>query len=162
MLQKIEQFYGSKNTIYEDKGNVRAAKKPNFQDFTIPLTQVSVQNTTLANNENDDEIVNPYGDEDDFEIDPNINSEEISENLYLTAYYHCDKGSGFVVEDITDNLNEAKLSFVNPEPDPSNPNTNVDNDEGALWTNVLDEFEPLEYEDKNRIENNVDSCADES
>ena len=148
VLQKIEQFYGSKNTIYEDKGNVRAAKKPNFQDFTIPLTQVSVQNTTLANNENDDEIVNPYGDEDDFEIDPNINSEEISENLYLTAYYHCDKGSGFVVEDITDNLNEAKLSFVNPEPDPSNPNTNVDNDEGALWTNVLDEFEPLEYEDK--------------
>lgn len=151
VLQKIEQFYGNKNTLFEDGTKAqRIAKKPNFQDFSVPLTQMSMQVPTLSNNVNNEaEVVNPYGDEEegfDVDIDPNMNSEEISENLYLSAYYHCDKGSGFVVEDITDNLNEGKLSVTNPQPQ-NNMNPEVQ-EEDTLWTNVLDEFEPLEYEDK--------------
>ena len=77
---------------------------------------------------------------------------------YLSLYYHCDKGSGNIVEDITENNNEGKLYYIeNNQLNNSDINSNLninniqDNNnsyENQLWSNVLDEFEPLEYEDK--------------
>jgi hypothetical protein len=92
-------------------------------------------------------------DDDQFDLDSN-NIEEISENLYLSSYYHCDKGSGDVVEDITDNHNEGQIYYINPQ---ENNNININNIQQEennnvfipdIWSDVLEEFEPLEYEDK--------------
>lgn len=92
--------------------------------------------------------------EDDNSLDEN--AEEISENIYLTAYYHCDKGSGIQIEDISDNGNEAIITYnsmlltsnsisdKNDYDDTNNQNT----EDNVLWSPVLEEYEPLEYEDK--------------
>ena len=152
ILQKIEQYYGMNNTIF---GNNNQKPKPNFQDFHVGLNQVQSSNN-FNNNEND---INNQNDDNDNDIDPNINIEEISENLFLSLYYHCDKGSGNLVEDITENNNEGKLIFVENKLNSNNDlnsNLNINNlnqnnfnsFENQLWSNVLDEFEPLEYEDK--------------
>ena len=95
---------------------------------------------------------------DQFDLDSNCNIEDISENLYLSAYYHCDKGSGDIVEDITDNNNEGKISYINPlmnKNENINDNMNINDAQNEdnifipdLWSDVLEEFEPLEYEDK--------------
>ena len=76
----------------------------------------------------------------DDSLDQNI--EEINEIQYLTAYYHCDKGSGLVVEDITENNLEALVSYN------STADTGEEKFDDIIWTPVLEEFEPLEYEDK--------------
>jgi hypothetical protein len=80
----------------------------------------------------------------DEDISMDHEAEEISENLYLSAYFHCDKGSGVAVEDITEHNTEATITFFNPSPSPESDERNDD----LIWTNVLEEFEPLEYEDK--------------
>ena len=145
ILQKIEQFYGMNNTIF---GNNNQKPKPNFQDFHVGLNQVQSSNN-FNNNEND---INNQNDDNDNDIDPNMNIEEISENLFLSLYYHCDKGSGNLVEDITENNNEGKLIFVENKlnsNDDLNSNLNINNlnqnnfnsFENQLWSNVLDEFE---------------------
>ena len=105
----------------------------------------------IKNNNNENE-------EDQFDIDSNINIEEISENLYLSSYYHCDKGSGDIVEDITDNHNDGKIYYINPNEKNEldiNNNLNINNIKQEnntliidIWSDVLEEFEPLEYEDK--------------
>jgi hypothetical protein len=87
-------------------------------------------------------------DQDD-SIDQQI--EEISEQLYLSAYFHFDKGSGNTIEDITENNNECVILYTNPSVltgdnlTDSDVSSKVDD---FIWTPVLEEFEPLEYEDK--------------
>jgi len=134
VLQKIDQFYGHKNTVLEYNQN--KSRKVDFSDFSVSLANIQ------ENEKNDD---------DDFSIDANC--EEINENLYLSAYFHCDKGNGNFLEDITENSPEAILIITNP------PNLSdlslMDNlpedgkiEDNILWTPMLEEFEPLEYEDK--------------
>ena len=160
ILQKIEHYYGIKNTI--KAGDQNQKKTVGFQDYNVPLEQLSKFNTNM-NNLNETNNIDATNDNinnlnestvDQFDLDSNCNIEDISENLYLSAYYHCDKGSGEVVEDITDNNNEGKIYYVNPL---QNKNTNINinnvqNEENIfipdLWSEVLEEFEPLEYEDK--------------
>ena len=163
VLQKIENYYGIKNTI--NKLSTQNQKKVGFQDYNVPLDQ-------LSNNKNNNmnEIMNKEGEidntitninentEDQFDIDSN-NIEDISENLYLSSYYHCDKGSGDIVEDITDNHNEGKIYYINTQENKElsdiNNNININNTQQEenniipdIWSDVLEEFEPLEYEDK--------------
>ena len=164
ILQKIENYYGIQNTIR--KIGEQSKKNVGFQDYNIPLEQMSNFNKTNITTNNFNETIN--NDEnneninessiDQFDLDSNCNIEDISENLYLSAYYHCDKGSGDVVEDITDNNNEGKIYYVNPflnKNENLNNNINVNNLQNEenlfvpeLWSDVLEEFEPLEYEDK--------------
>jgi hypothetical protein len=80
----------------------------------------------------------------DDSIDQQI--EDISENLYLSAYFHCDKGNGVIVEDITEYNNECVISYTNPGM--LNESASEGGIDDLLWTHVLEEFEPLEYEDK--------------
>ena len=163
ILQKIEHYYGIKNTIKTGDQNLK--KNIGFHDYNVPLEHLSQFNTNMTNlNETNSMEVNNdnmNGNEisvDQFDLDSNCNIEDISESLYLSAYYHCDKGSGEVVEDITDNNNEGKISYVNPQInkiDDINNNININNIQNEenifipdLWSEVLEEFEPLEYEDK--------------
>ena len=159
VLQKIENYYGIKNTI--KKLGEQNQKKVGFQDYNIPLEQVSAFNNNNHNEPANDEINDTNLNEstaDQFDLDSNCNIEDISENLYLSAYYHCDKGSGDIVEDITDNNNEGKISYINPlmnKNENINDNMNINDAQNEdnifipdLWSDVLEEFEPLEYEDK--------------
>ena len=164
VLQKIENYYGIKNTIKKFGEQNNIAKKVGFQNYNIPLEQLSTHNTKNKNNFdytlNDDRLNNDDDNNindtniDNFDLDSNCNIEDISENLYLSSYYHCDKGSGDVVEDITDNHNEGKIVYINPiENNEGNINENINiNNEVSnipeIWSDVLEEFEPLEYEDK--------------
>jgi hypothetical protein len=165
VLQKIENYYGIKNTI--KKFGEQNQKKVGFQDYNVPLEQLSGYNNVNNNNLNEtmnkdginDNPINNENNEDQFDLDSNINIEEISENLYLSSYYHCDKGSGDIVEDITDNHNEGKIYYINPqenkEENDINKNINMNDIQQEnntfipdIWSEVLEEFEPLEYEDK--------------
>ena len=166
VLQKIENYYGIKNTI--KKIGEQNQKKVGFQDYNVPLEQLSPYNNNMNNNFNDtmnndinnDMTMNNMNEStvDQFDLNSNCNIEDISENLYLSAYYHCDKGSGDVVEDITDNNNEGKIYYINPYASQNNninDNININNIQNEenifipdLWSDVLEEFEPLEYEDK--------------
>ena len=165
VLQKIENYYGVKNTI--KKFGEQNQKKVGFQDYNVPLEQLSGYNNVNNNNLNEtmnkdginDNPINNENNEDQFDLDSNINIEEISENLYLSSYYHCDKGSGDIVEDITDNHNEGKIYYINPQENKEenyiNKNININDIQQEnntfipdIWSEVLEEFEPLEYEDK--------------
>jgi hypothetical protein len=163
VLQKIENYYGIKNTV--KKMGEQNKKKVGFQDYNVPLEHISPYNNNMNNNFNDttntdiNDVTNANEREctnDPFDLDSNCNIEDISENLYLSAYYHCDKGSGVVVEDITDNNNKGKIDYVSPPTSNNNINENFNinnqNEENIfipdLWSDVLEEFEPLEYEDK--------------
>lgn len=73
----------------------------------------------------------------------------------MTAYFHCDKGSGVILEDITDNSNEALITYNSMSLSSNAINDKSENDDyggniedNILWSPVLEEFEPLEYEDK--------------
>lgn len=149
VLQKIEHFYGYKNTVFGET-ITKGIKKADFHDYNVPLTQI--QSVTHGNSNEEINQGNNEGDFDDNnndDIDPN--SEDINECYYLSAYYHCDKGSGIIVEDISDNGNDAMLSYIDTSinnPQSQIPQPQIDSDDNTLWTNVLDEFEPLEYEDK--------------
>ena len=159
VLQKIENYYGIKNTINK-LGNQNQIKV-GFQDYNIPLEQLNNNNNNLNDVMNKEGVgedtINYINEnaEDQFDIDSNNNIEDISENLYLSSYYHCDKGSGDVVEDITDNNNEGKIYYLNPQEN-KEFNNNINNTQQEenniyapdIWSDVLEEFEPLEYEDK--------------
>lgn len=96
-------------------------------------------------------------DADDDEINENSNLEDITEDLYLSAYYHMDKGNGDLIEDITRNQNNAKINCIynaNTNKDKKNTksskkeDTSQDDALKAIWSDVLEENDPLEYEDK--------------
>ncbi len=113
-------------------------KRNDFTDFSVPLSEIKSDN---INGESEDEN----------SLDENI--EEISEAIYLTAYFHCDKGSGTAIEDISDNGNEATISYnsmmLSSNQAPENDEyCNGNSEDRVLWSAVLEEFEPLEYEDK--------------
>lgn len=169
IIQKIENYYGTKNKYSNETIGTNAQRgtiQSHFQDFTIPLNQMSSlqgpqdnmkspiqQQQNFDNNENNDQTPStPYlndVDDDGFDISPNTNPDGINETLYLTAYYHCDKGNGLLLEDITEFSNEATLSYIDITDMNSTPNLTMGEEKDkVLWTQVLDEFEPLEYEDK--------------
>ena len=166
VLQKIENYYGVNNTI--KKFGEQTQKKVGFQNYNVPLEQLSTHNPKNNNFDNamNNEGINDNGNnindtsDDNFDLSSNCNIEDISENLYLSSYYHCDKGSGDVVEDITDNHNEGKIYYINHIENNEDNNNNINQDLNInnqmenktnipeIWSDVLEEFEPLEYEDK--------------
>lgn len=72
----------------------------------------------------------------------NNSLEEIDENLYLNLYLRCDKGYGFLVEDISNNSNTAIITITNP----------TTNEYNTLYTNVITDFNI--YQEANENEEN--------
>ena len=60
------------------------------------------------------------------DLDENDFDEDISEDLYLCAYYHCDRGNGEILEDITQNENDAIIKCI------YNDNNNNNNDDKKI------------------------------
>lgn len=109
-----------------------------FTDFSVPLSEIKNENENSDGENSLDEDI-----------------EEISEAIYLTAYYHCDKGSGVGIEDISDNGNDGTIFYNSMLLNNNEKIANMENDDGqmniedqVLWSPVLEEYEPLEYEDK--------------
>ena len=148
MLQKIEQYYGYLNTISNE--NIRRQSNIGFNDYNIPLTQINSVNVNNPNNVGlNISVMGGEDDNQDLDDNPDLNIEDIIENLFLSAYYHCDKGTGYEVEDISDNNNTAYIKYEEDNSINNDINSNNNNlIPKNFWTNVLDEFEPLEYEDK--------------
>ena len=122
VLQKIENYYGIKNTI--NKLGIQNQKKVGFQDYNVPLEQLNNNNN---NNLND--IMNKEGVSDDTMNNINENVED-----------QFDIDSTNNIEDISENNTNNNINNTQQE-----ENNNYIPD---IWSDVLEEFEPLEYEDK--------------
>ena len=167
VLQKIENYYGIMSLLSKNE-KIKMNKKTTFFNYNLSLKQIhrkeSIKeedfDTETSTKRNVPFITAEDLDEDD--INPNANTEEISEDLYLSAYYHMDRGSGDTIEDITKNQNNAKIACIyntdsNQEKKPEKknilkkpkPEVNVQEDDlKRIWSDVLEENDPLEYEDK--------------
>lgn len=167
ILQKIENYYGIiKNLTKNEKEKMK--RKMSFFNYNLTLAQVNkIQNgkdqdddsnflkTYTVVNKSDfakkiDDIKNEDINEDDIDLN---DFDDVSEELYLMAYYHCDKGNGEILEDITQNQYDAVIKCIynandsNAKKDKKDDN-NDDNEMKNIWSEVLDENRPLEYEDK--------------
>jgi len=162
VLQKIENYYGilSHLSKYEKE---KLNKKMTFYNFNLSLNQLDNKQNYI----NDEEDIN--SDSNSKNILLNLKSEDledtefiddIAEDLYLCAYYHCDRGNGELLEDITQsqnnaiikciyNYNDKKDSKKDKKENKEKKEENIEEDEMKnIWSEVLDENRPLEYEDK--------------
>ena len=163
VLQKIENYYGIMSTLSKTE-KTKMNRKNTFFNYNLSLKQLNKKEKDLKEEEDFDTdsktrksviFIKPEELEED-EI--NMNLDEISEDLYLSAYYHMDKGNGDTIDDITNNQNNAKISCIynnaNPTQDKKAPKilkkeeTTQEDDLKQIWSEVLEENDPLEYEDK--------------
>lgn len=77
-----------------------------------------------------------------------INTCQVRIIIKLLAYFHFEKSSGTIIADITDNNLEGYITVTK-----LNNNDNIENEDNnisdeSIWSSVLEEFEPIEYEDK--------------
>ena len=164
ILQKIENYYGIINRLSKTEKQ-KMNKMMTFYNYNLSLNQINYKQNNINNedintdpNSKTNQINN---DDNDDENDDNLNGfvDDISEELYLCAYYHCDRGDGEILEDITQNENNALIKCIyNNNPDKKDKNAKKEkkeNDENNeeetiknIWSEVLDENRPLEYEDK--------------
>ncbi len=148
ILQKIENYYGIKSVLRKDE-NENLNKTMTFFNYSVTFKQIK-EHQNLSKEEDFNTDTNKskktamfvkaeeLGDD---EINENTNIEDIKEDLYLTAYYHMDRGAGDTIEDITNNNNNAKIKCI------YNDSSNED-DLKQIWSDAMQENEPLEYEDK--------------
>jgi hypothetical protein len=147
ILQKIENYYGIMNQLSKEEEN-KLNRNLTFYNYNVTLTEMKKKRLekeedfdTQTDNSKKNLGVIKVGEQDDDAINEQTNLEDIKEDLYLSAYYHMDKGSGDTIEDITKNNNTAKINCIY--------NANSQDDELKLiWTDALEENDPLEYEDK--------------
>ena len=157
ILQKIENYYGIISRLSKAEKE-KMNKMMTFYNYNLSLNQVDEKlNNNLNNNINinNEERINAENDEN------NDYADDIAEDLYLTAYYHCDKGDGEILEDITQNGNNAIIKCIYNDDSDKNKNkknskkekkekeeNNEEDNIKKIWSEVLDENRPLEYEDK--------------
>ena len=151
IFKKIENYYGKRTLARNENDNMNT-----FFNYDLEKQKdsgVAKTNTPYVKSQD-------IQDEDD--IDPNINIDEINEALYLTAYYHMDKGVGRIIEDATDNRNDGLIgSIYNSKALEAQNNQNKKKDEKVekeerekyedlkeMWSGVLELNNPLEFEDK--------------
>ena len=163
VLQKIENYYGITDILSKNE-KAKMNRKTTFFNYNLSLKQMHKKENEEENQVDSKKNV-PFVKaeelDDDDEINQNTNSEEISEDLYLSAYYHMDRGNGDIIEDITKNQNNAKISCIYNNNTNTNQTvekkiiktlkkeeTNPEDDLKNIWTEVLEENDPLEYEDK--------------
>ena len=163
VLQKIQNYYGVKSDLSKDE-KVKMNRRNTFFNYNLSLNQLNKSKDNPKKEEDFDTDTNskkvaPFitPEELEYELNKNTNLEDIKEELYLSAYYHMDRGSGDTIEDITNNQNNAKISCIynsQNNTDKKNLKKSVKKDENQeddlkqIWSDVLEEDEPLEYEDK--------------
>ena len=163
VLKKIENYYGIMNILSKNE-KLKMNKKITFFNYNLSLNQLQKKQKKLKDEEDFDTDNSKKNvpfikieDADDDEINENSNLEDITEDLYLSAYYHMDKGNGELIEDITRNQNNAKINCIynaNTNKDKKNTKSSKKEDPSqddalkAIWSDVLEENDPLEYEDK--------------
>ena len=107
VLQKIENYYGITDILSKNE-KAKMNRKTTFFNYILSLKQMHKKENEEENQVDSKKNV-PFVKaeelDDDDEINQNTNSEEISEDLYLSAYYHMDRGNGDIIEDITKNQN---------------------------------------------------------
>ena len=157
ILQKIENYYGIISRLSRTEKE-KMNKMMTFYNYNLSLNQVDEKlNNNLNNNINinNEEGINAENDAN------NDYGDDIAEDLYLTAYFHCDKGDGEILEDITQNGNNAIIKCIYNDDSDKNKNkknskkdkkekeeNNEEDNIKKIWSEVLDENRPLEYEDK--------------
>ena len=166
ILQKIENYYGIMSLLSKNE-KIKNSKKATFFNYNLSLKEMQKKETSKEDDADTNTKKNvPFisaEDLDEDDINPNANTEDISEDLYLSAYYHMDRGSGDTIEDITKNQNTAKIlciynanTNINQEKKPEKKILKIPKKEEAppeddlkkVWSDVLEENDPLEYEDK--------------
>ena len=166
VLQKIEDYYGIiKHLSKNEKEKMK--RKMSFYNYNLTLNQVNKIQNNLDNKEDfnietDSKHNLTFIKDDDFDDDDmNFNEfmDDIPEDLYLNAYYHCDRGNGEILEDVTQNKNNAIIKCIYNNNDKNikiekkvkrdkKGENNEEDDMKNVWSEVLDENRPLEYEDK--------------
>ena len=162
ILQKIENYYGIMSTLSKTE-KTKMNKKNTFFNYNLSLKQLNKNEKSLKEEEDFDTELKTKKNvifikaEELEEEEMNLNLDEISEDLFLSAYYHMDKGNGDTIEDITKNQNNAKISCIYNSQNPADKkapkilkkeeNTQED-DLKQIWSEALEENAPLEYEDK--------------
>ena len=166
VLQKIENYYGIMSVLSKTE-KTKMNRKQTFFNYNLSLKQLQKKENNLKEEEDFDtqtkkkniNFVKPEELEEDEMIQ---NLDEISEDLYLSAYYHMDRGSGDTIEDITKNQNNAKITCIyntataaaQEKKDKKVPKllkkeeAPPEDDLKQIWSEVLEENDPLEYEDK--------------
>ena len=164
ILQKIENYYGIINRLSKNEKQ-KMKKMMTFYNYNLSLNQVNYKQNNLNNEDINEDLnskTNQINSDDNDENDDNLNGfmDDISEEIYLCAYYHCDRGDGEILEDITQNENNAIIKCIynnnNDKKDKNNAKKekkeiDENNEEETIkniWSEVLDENRPLEYEDK--------------
>ena len=148
ILKKIENYYGIIGLLTRNE-KAKMNRRMTFFNYNLSLNKTLKRKQTEDNNDvNDDSI------------DLNDNIEEIKEELYLSAYYHMDRGVGNIIEDITDNKNDAIIGSIynninnagntqNKKKDKEKKEEiQKDEDMKEIWGDILEENSPLEFEDK--------------
>ena len=117
VLQKIENYYGIIGLLSKNEKE-KLNQKMTFFNYNLSLNKINKRRKTEINNSNDNsnKTSAPYLKPDDFEDDDDLenieNIEEINEEEYLSVYYHMDRGVGNIIEDITDNKNDAMIDCI--------------------------------------------------
>ena len=158
ILQKIENYYGIIKRLSKNEKE-KMNKKMTFNNNNNLSLQQIISSNQINQINTKSSILSIQTDD----LDENDFDEDISEDLYLCAYYHCDRGNGEILEDITQNENDAIIKCI------YNDNNNNNNDDKKdlkkkqkenneennkednmknIWSEILDENRPLEYEDK--------------
>ena len=163
VLEKIQNYYGIKSDLSKDEKE-QMNRKTTFFNYNLSLNQLNKNKIkeedfdTETKKKQNLPFIKPEELEDEFNQYTSL--EEIKEEIYLSAYYHMDRGSGDTIEDITNNQNNAKISCIYNTPNTTEKKNilikkNVKKEENVqeddlkqIWSDVLEEDEPLEYEDK--------------
>ena len=167
VLQKIENYYGIINHLSKNEKE-KLKRKMTFYNYNLSLENINSQINTDDNegiNTSSKRLLSYVEDLNDEDLYGYV--DDVSEELFLCAYYHCDKGSGEILEDITQNENNAIIKCIYNTEDKNKKNQkkakkekkekkekgeeNEDEEEDGMknvWSEVLDENRPLEYEDK--------------
>ena len=150
ILKKIENYYGIMGLLSKNEKE-EINRRMTFFNYNLSLNKMIKRKKTEENL--DENIKNlPYIKADDlqYEEEDDLNLENCEE-LYLSAYYHMDKGSGVIIEDISNNKNDAYINSVfynhNKKKEKNDQNLK-EPDLKEIWGDVLEENAPLEYEDK--------------
>ena len=165
ILQKIENYYGIINHLSKNEKE-RQNRKMTFYNYNLSLDKLSSSQSFSDENDINSDFRKKNINIDsleDSDMDINEYLDDLSEDLYLSAYYHCDRGNGEILEDITQNENNATIKCIynsidkkdkkNPKKEKKdkkdkNEENNEEDEMKNIWSEVLDENRPLEYEDK--------------
>jgi len=116
ILHRIENYYGIMSSLSKNE-KAKMNKKMSFFNYNLSLTQMGKNKEKEEESDADTNSKKnvPFikaEEMDDDEVNDYTNIEDITESLYLSAYYHMDRGSGDIIEDISNNKNTAKISCI--------------------------------------------------